>query len=348
MKLVPRGGYGLIDGKVADPDDFYHSFSLNATTYLGLKRTAEMIEGVDPEYAATLSDVLVDYRQNIRDAIIDAQARAPVVPLGDGTWAPLAPPWSEYCGGTTFFADGGKWYTHGAFASRSSLTGPLWLIIGEVLEADELAAEFLIKTNAYPVTLENAALSQPHYGRHDYAHLLRGEREAYLKAYYNQLTALHDQQTGTFWEHYYHASQHKTHEEAWFLLQTRWMLWLERGEELCLLSAVPRDWLLPGSVIGFERVHSYFGELSVKVEVQQGDGLRVEAEVRLKPRQRRPEAVTIRLAHPERLKVKKCSGGRYQSDSESVVLDATQKEWQVVLEWERQCGGGRTAVRGEL
>ena len=45
-------------------------------------------------------------------------------------------------------------------------------------------------------------------------HLRRGEVKPFLKAYYNAVASLADRQTYTFWEHYFHASPHKTHEEA--------------------------------------------------------------------------------------------------------------------------------------
>ena len=80
------------------------------------------------------------------------------------------------------------------------------------------------------MTHRNAGFSQPYYCRHDWIHLKRDEVKQYLKTYYNQFTALQDRETYTFWEHYYGVSQHKTHEEAWFLMQTRWMLWHEEVE----------------------------------------------------------------------------------------------------------------------
>jgi len=36
-------GYGMISGKIADPEDHFHSFMLNAGTYAGLSRAAEML-----------------------------------------------------------------------------------------------------------------------------------------------------------------------------------------------------------------------------------------------------------------------------------------------------------------
>ncbi len=313
-----NGYYGMLNGKVADCNDFYHSFFLNAGTYIGLKRTAEMCRAVDPEYAKMLGGELPEYLRDIRAGFYYAQARAPVMPLGDGAWAPLMPPWVEYTGGISFYADGGKWFSHGAFASRSCLTGPLWLIISEVLDPGEIGAEFMLKTNQYPVTLDNAALSQPYYCRHDYAHIRRGEVEAFLKTYYNQLTALQDQETYTFWEHYHHASEHKTHEEAWFLMQTRWMLWMELGDELRLMSAVPRAWLENGKTIRLARVKSYFGPINLHVCSDLVRN-RITADVEVQS-DRLPEKVCVRLPHPERRRAAACAGGDYDPLQETVTV----------------------------
>ncbi len=313
-----QGFYGMVDGKVADPNDFYHSFFLNAGTYVGLKRTAEMCRAIDPGYARMLDGELPAYRKDIQSGFYHAQARAPVMPLGDGAWAPLMPPWVEYTGGISFYADGGIWFSHGAFASRSCLTGPLWLIIAEVLDPFEIGAEFMLKTNQYPVTLDNAALSQPYYCRHDYAHVRRGEVAAFLKTYYNQITGLQDHETYTFWEHYYHASEHKTHEQGWFLMQTRWMLWLEEGDMLRLLGAIPRAWLEHGKAIRLQGVKSYFGPLWADVESDLQRN-RITAEIRVES-DRLPAALCIRLPHPQGRRAVACAGGKYDPATETVAV----------------------------
>ena len=66
----------------------------------------------------------------------------------------------------------------------------------------------------------------------------RGEAAAFIKAYYNGFAGLADRETYTFWEHHNLVSPHKTHEEAWFLMQTRWMLWTEDGAELHLFAGL--------------------------------------------------------------------------------------------------------------
>jgi hypothetical protein len=259
-------GYGLQDGKVADPNDFYHSFMLNALSYIGLQRVAEMLKDTGVPEAARLAREAKAYRADILTAFRDSVTRSPAIPTGDGTWVPSFPPWAEYRGPLALYAEGGNWATHGAFGARDSLIGALYLVISEVLEPDALDTTFMLRAHHELFTVQNAALTQPYYVRHDYAHVRRGEVNAFLKTYYNQVSALQDRETYTFWEHYYHASQHKTHEEGWFLMQTRWMLWLEEGQTLKLLPAVPRAWLADGKCIELKDVASYFGKIDLRVE----------------------------------------------------------------------------------
>lgn len=326
-----KGFYGMIDGKVADPDDYYHAFFLNAGTYVGLKRIGEISREIEPEYANELAKEVKEYQQDIIDGFYYAQKNAPLIPLGDGSWAALMPPWVEYAGGINLYADGGNCFTHGSFASRGTLVGAMWLIIFEVLDPNEIGSDFLIKTNQYPQTLENAALSQPYYSRHDFAHIKRNEVKAFLKTYYNQLTAIQDRETHTFWEHYYHASEHKTHEEGWFLMQTRWMLYLEEGDTLTMLKAIPRRWLEDGKKIALSGVKSYFGPVRFKAESDLKNNL-IKAEIKLEVG-RFPAKVAIRLPHPKGLKAVACEGGSYDPATETVTIANFKGKASVILKF---------------
>lgn len=311
-------GYGLLDGKVADPEDFFHSFMLNGLSYLGIQRVAEMLAKIDPKESRRLAGEARAFKRDIRTAFYEAMARSPVIPIGDGTWVSSAPPWTEYPGALATYAEGGKWFTHGTFSGRDSLIGALYLVIAEVLDANELGAEFMLKSHQALMTVRNAGLSQPYYCRHDYIHLKRGEVKAFLKTYYNQFTAIQDRETYTFWEHYFHISQHKTHEEGWFLMQTRWMLWLEQGDALHLLSAIPRAWLVDGKKIRLNRVASYFGPLSLTVESQLARN-RISVQVECSGK-RKPKTVMVRLPHPEGRKAVKVEGGVYDAASETLRI----------------------------
>lgn len=313
------GCYGMVSGKVADPDDFYHAWFLNAGTYIGLARMVELAAPVDSGYSRKLQEEVAAYRQDIVNAVYAAQARAPLVPLGDGSWAPVLPPWVEYTGGQHLYADGGNWFTHGSFLTRGTLAGANWLIFNEILKPDETAANFIVKTNQYPATRENAALSQPYYSRHDFAHIKRNEVKLFLKTYYNQLTALQDRETYTFWEHYHGVGEHKTHEESWFLMQTRWMLYFEEGDTLFMLKAIPRRWLEDGKQIVLDGVKSHFGPIYFTAKSDLKNNA-IMAEIKLFEPDRMPARIVIRLPHPEGLKATACDGGRYDPDVETVTI----------------------------
>ncbi len=323
-------GFGLQDGKVADPEDFFHSFMLNALSYLGIQRSAGMLAVIDPESSARLADEARAYREDIRIAFREATANAPVIPTGDGSWVPAAPPWTDYTGALALYAEGGKWWTHGAFGSRDTLIGPLYLAIGECLEPDDLETVFLNRAHHELFTIRNAGLTQPYYCRHDYIHLRRGEVKAYLKTFYNQFTAIQDRETYTFWEHYHHASQHKTHEEGWFLMQVRWMLWLEEGDTLKLLSAIPRRWLEDGKSIELRDVACYFGQLSLTVHSRLEAAGVIEAVIECKGNNQ-PAEVAIRIPHPEGMKARTVEGGVYNGDAETVQLKTVKGKATVTL-----------------
>jgi hypothetical protein len=226
-------------------------------------------------------------------------------------------------------AEGGRWFTHGAIVSRDSMLGPLYLIFQEVLEPSELAATFLLRSHSELMTKRNVAFSQPYYSRHPIAHLRRGETKPFLKAYYNTMASLADRETYTFWEHFFLASPHKTHEEAWFLMETRWMLYMERGETLALLQGIPRTYLENGKHIELNKVVSYFGSFSLRVESKLDIG-RIEATMECTS-DRQPKRVELRLPHPEGQRPTGVEGGSHNQETESVTIEPFSGRTRVVL-----------------
>ncbi|MBI5724382.1 MAG: hypothetical protein HZA50_10525 [Planctomycetes bacterium] len=321
-------GYGLLDGKVADPEDFFHSFMLNGLSYLGIKRVAEMLSQIDPDRSKQLAAEAEEFRKDIRTAFQESIGRSPAIPLSDGTWCPSVPPWTEYPGSLALFADGGDWFTHGAFGARDSLIGALYLVISEVLDPREPATDILLKSHQQLFTVKNAGLSQPYYCRHDYIHLARGEVKPFLKTYYNQFTSLQDRQTYTFWEVYFGASQHKTHEEGWFLMQTRWMLLMEEGMTLHALRGIPRAWMGDGKRLSFDGLRTYFGPVSLEVRSRVGDGV-IEARWTF-AEDRRPDRLILRLPHPDSLRATSASGDLYDPDTESIIVNSPGREGKIV------------------
>ncbi|MEO6907405.1 MAG: hypothetical protein ABI210_05905 [Abditibacteriaceae bacterium] len=324
-------GYGLIDGKVADPEDFFHSFMLNGLSYAGLQRSAELLENIAPKQAKRIATEAAAYREDIRMAYLESVERSPVVPLGDGSWVPSFSTWTESPGPVTLFAEGEKWFTHGTFLGRDSMLGAQYLVIGEVFDANEPASAMLLRAHQELCLLTNAAFSQPYYSRHDYMHAQRGEVKEFLKTFYNQFTALQDRETYTFWEHYFYVSPHKTHEEGWFLMQARWMLYLEAGDTLKLLPLIPRQWLENGKEIKLEKMASYFGAFDLHVESRLEQGV-IEATVKCTSK-RAPKEVLLRLPHPEGRHPVQVQGGEYSAETETVRISNFRKAARVELRY---------------
>jgi hypothetical protein len=311
-------GYGMLDGKTADPEDPYHSFMLNGYAYLGLSRLSEIMAAHDPDLSRRIAEDAQALKRDIRDAFFACMAQSPVVPLGDGTWCPTVAPWVEYRGPLALYAEGGNWYTHGSFVARDSLLGPLYLVLQEVIDPNEPAAGYMLHFHSELMTVCNVALSQPYYSIHPFVHLLRGEVKPFLKAYYNGFTGLADRETYTFWEHYFHASPHKTHEEGWFLLQTRWMLYKEDGETLKLFPGIPRAWMEHGKAIRLNRIATYFGPVSVTAESKLEQGY-IEVEVNGDP-VRAPKRAEVRLPHPNGIHAVRVTAGQYDAAKETVTI----------------------------
>jgi hypothetical protein len=332
-------GYGMLEGKAADPDDLFRSFMVNGYASLGLARLAEVLEAVDPAEAPRWREAAEGLRADIRTALFEAVGRSPVVPLGDGTWSPTAPPWAEHDGPLMLFADGQRWFTHGSVTTRDSLLGPLYLAFQEVVAPTEPVARVLLDSHDDLMTVRNVAFSQPYYSRHSVIHLDRGEVKPFLAAYYGTVASLADRQTYTFWEHYFGASPHKTHEEAWFLMDTRWMLYREHGEGITLLGGVPRAWLAPGKGIALERVATYFGPMSLRVDSRLDRGV-IEATLAFHSG-RRPAFVELRLPHPEGQRAAWAKGGAYDPITERVRIEPFAGSATVTLGFE----GGEAQTR---
>jgi hypothetical protein len=325
---APRGaqigqhGRGMIFGKVADPEDHFRQYMLNAYQYLGLARAAEMLRNTDPAQSEALAREADAYRRDIREALAESMVRAPVVPLGDGRWVPSCAPWVEAIGPDAFALEGQLSYTHEAVYARDSMLGPLYAVFAEIVQPDEQMADFLVESHYEHMCCEGVAFSQPYYSRHPLVHLRRGEVRAFLRSFYRTMAALADRETYTFWEHLFGASPHKTHEEGWFLMETRWMLYLEDGDTLRLLPGVPRAYLEHGKRIDVCGARSYFGEINLAVTSTVEDGV-IETTVDCpQATARGMQTVVLRLPHPAGRKATRVEGpGAYDAATESVRFE---------------------------
>jgi hypothetical protein len=324
-------GYGMIDGKVADPEDPFYQFMLNGYGYIGISRVAEMLQQSDPVYAEQLNNEAESWKQDILASFYHSMARSPAVPLGDGTWCPTVAPWAGAVGPRALFVNDETFFSHGTFTAPDVLLGPLYLVFCEVLKPESPAAKMMLDYHTELFFQNNAVFSQPYYGRHNWLQLKLGLVKPFLKTYYNTFSALADRETYTFWEHLYHASPHKTHEEGWFLMETRWMLYMEENHTLNLLPGIPRRWMEEKKSISINNASSYFGPFSLQVDSHVDEGYMI-AKISCKTN-RKPETVTIRLPHPQGKHPQKTSGGIYDRKSETVTITSFPGEAEIKMEF---------------
>ncbi|MBD2757634.1 glucosidase family protein [Spirosoma validum] len=324
-------GYGMIEGKVADPEDHFHQFMLNGYAYLGMSRCAEMLARIDPSQSDRIRKEADAWKEAIRQSFFNAMALSPVVPLGDGTWCPTAPPWTEGAGLRSMYHKRETFWSHGTFTAPDGMLGPMHLVFCEVIDPHEPAAKTLLNYHSELFYQENSAFSQPYYSRHNWMQAKLGMTKPFLSTYYNTFAAHADRDTYTFWEHLFKVSPHKTHEEAWFLMETRWMLYLEDGPTLRLFNTIPRKWLDQGNKLTLSNVRSYFGPITANVlsEVEKGY---ITATVSC-PDTRKPNEVLIRIPHPAGKKPVNVTGGIYNEQTETVSIKPFSGQAEIRLEY---------------
>ena len=311
-------GYGMIDGKVADPEDNFHQFMLNGYAYMGLSRMGEVLKSLDIIEADFYRKEADNWKKDIRSSLVASMSLSPVVPLGDGTWCPTAPPWAEGNGPRALYQDLGTFWSHGTFTIADGLLGPLYLIYCEVLEPSETVAKMLYHYHSELFYQGNSGFSQPYYSTHNWYQAKMGLTKPFLNTYYTTMAATADRETYSFWEHLYKMTPHKTHEEANFLMDTRRMLYMENKDTLEIFKVIPRNWLENGKKISLHNVRSYFGKLEVSA-VSSISSRVIEASVECHSN-KIPVCVKIRLPHPGNKVPIKVEGGCYDEKSETVII----------------------------
>ena len=311
-------GYGMIEGKVADPVDPFHQFMLNGYSYLGLKRICEALEDIGAEEAKSLASEVASWRRDILDSFHACMASSPVVPISDGSWCPTCSPWAESKTARFLLQTAENYRSHGTFMTADGLLGPIHLLFTEVVDPHSRDAAMVLKYYRDVTCQGNTPFSQPYYGKHNIIQARLGQVKPFLDTYYHTVAPHIDRQTGTFWEHYFKVSVHKTHEEANFLMETRQMLYMEAGDTLRLLRVIPRRWMEDGKQVVLDSVLSYFGRIDLDVTSHVAEG-EIRAHVSC-PDGRRPSTVTVRLPHPDGKKAVKVSGGSYDPATETVTV----------------------------
>lgn len=311
-------GYGMIDGKVADPEDNFHQFMLNGYAYMGLSRMAELLKSFNMAEAKAYAREAKSWKEDIRSSLKSSMALSPVVALGDGTWCPTAPPWPEAEGPRVLYQKPDVFWSHGTFTIADGLLGPLYLTYCEVLEPSDPVSKMLFNYHSELLFQGNSAFSQPYYSTHNWYQAKTGMVKPFLNTYYTTMAAIADRQTYSFWEHLYKMTPHKTHEEANFLMDTRRMLYMEQGDTLEIFKVIPRNWMEDGKNVTLDNVGSYYGKLKVTATSNVASGI-IEANIQCNTN-RKPSCVKIRIPHPEGKKPVKVEGGVYDAANETITI----------------------------
>lgn len=323
---LKESGYGMIDGKVADPDTPYHQFMLNAYGYIGICRLAEIFSEIDEEKSRELKKQAQEWKHDILTSLNKSISESPVIPLKDGTWNSSIAPWTENSG---LSALSNSFFTHGTVTAYDVLLGPLYLVFCEVLTPDHPFSKMMLNYITDLFLQRNAAFSQPYYSRHNWIQLKLGMVKPFLKTYYNTFCSVADPDTYTFWEHTYRLTPHKTHEEAWFLMETRWMLYLEEDDGLSLLKTIPRKWMENGGKIRLKDVATYYGPMSLDVTSHIDNGY-IEAAIQCKT-SRKLKTVSIRIPHPNGEKPIKVVGGLYDKKTETIKIEPFNGNAKIIV-----------------
>ena len=98
---------------------------------MGLSRIGEVLKSLNIIEADFYRKEADNWKKDIRSSLIVSMSLSPVVPLGDGTWCPTAPPWAEGNGPRALYQDLGTFWSHGTFTIADGLLGPLYLIYCE-------------------------------------------------------------------------------------------------------------------------------------------------------------------------------------------------------------------------
>ncbi len=311
-------GYGMLSGKTADPDEYFHQFILNSQAVDGLRGAARVLDAIRDEDAPRIREEAENLHQATLRGFEHALADAPLIPTAEGDWVPFLGSWPGLKGEVSLYPERGRWYSHGGFHLRALHW--LHLVAFGVLDPADPRLHALVRGLEHTALLDYTGPSQPYGRRIDYFYAATGQVEKFTQLFYRQLAKLQDRETFSFWEHYYKLSSQKIHEEAWFLQQMTWMLSFEENHGLTLLKMAPTTWFDPGRRLCIEKLHTIYGSFSLEMKAA-----RESLDFRL-DREDGPVLTPRRLGiRIPRSCMEKASTGVYDPASEILELDPSRK-----------------------
>ncbi len=314
-------GYGLMPpGVSADWNRYAQRFFNDAHYATGLAAAARALKAIgDPAADEMLRDAAV-YRDELEAAFHWSQVRSPVVPLRNGVWTMNHP-------GIVGFLGNVEDFTPGEDGNRSWAAsveiGSHYLPALGLLDANGQDATAMVNyledyqflrdgwfdypaaaSQKDPFNLGGFAKVQPFYGRIVEVYARRDEVKPLVRSYFNALSSLLSRENLSLWEHFHNGGGwNKTHETGWFLAQSRLLFVQERGRELWLAPFLTTAWLEDGMRVKVDRAPTRFGEVGYEIRSRAADGT-IEATIR-PPVRAKPEAIVLRLRHPEGKRMRK-------------------------------------------
>jgi len=310
-------------------------YESNANYWLGLSRYARAIADLDAELSRHYAAEAQAYAKDILAAVEKSFVLSPVVRVRDGTYRSFLPPTpymrgpASRCIPTSF---GSPEHTPGLYPD--AIRGGVHLInLSGLLSPADPRAQGLVDVLEDRLLLEHHRLPmrtrgydpEKHWFSHAgwyyqcgiertaNVHLQWDDVPNFLRSFFNQYAV--DIVVGpyTFNEHTTRGPADKSFEEAAFLERLRHLMVMEDGECLWLARATPRAWLAQGKRIAARNMPTHFGTVGYEI-VSDVDSRRITATVEM-PGRKPPEAVLLRLRHPEAAPIKSVRvNGRPWSD----------------------------------
>lgn len=139
---------------------------------------------------------------------------------------------------------------------------------------------------------------QPYYTRNAEIYALRDDVKPFVRSYFNTIPSLLNLENLAFQEHFNGVGAwNKTHETGYFLQQTRFMLVLERGDELWLAPLITDQWLKDGLMVDVRNAPTHMGPVSYRIVSSIGAGF-IAAHID-PPTRSLPKQIVLRLRHPD-------------------------------------------------
>jgi hypothetical protein len=321
-KLDTRGNklpeYGLTPpGVTADWSAYNYYFCLNGYFYDGLQSATKALSEIGYEDVPRLHEHTKDFRGEILRAYNWAQIRMPVNPLQNGTWVLPYPSQVPLPGtmGLFFPGEDDNRPTLGCFdvelgASNMVPLGVLdpsspdvrWMLdhLEDFWFLSEGWHDFPAATSEKDwFNLGGFSKVQPNLCRVPEIYATLDDIKPFVRSYFNFIAPQINKQNLTFWEDFTPdtGAWGSTEGSGYFLLLTRLMLLMERGEELWLAPLVTDQWLKNGMQVSVQNAPTRFGSISYRIMSFADKGY-IEAEIN-PPTRLSPKEIVIRLRHPQ-------------------------------------------------